>query len=911
MAVKHELENLLNGRLADLLEQLGIPSIPEKAERGKRMDVVATVEGLRVVLEAETGFGRTNQAVRDADERLRQGLTSVVFAVCYPDGATRDGLETATFRWLARTEPGALQGEWSQGSITDLADAVRRAPSLISDADATAQLLSDALDAAVQRLDTPTRRALARTIDLPQTKQSAEGDDGWFTASKRGLLVVATAMLFHHRVHPVLPSVPPESWSDDWPPPSPAQCAEIESDVVHRFRSAWRAILAVNYRPVMETAHAALAAMPAHPDAAAAIQGLAVQVERIAARISGLRHDLLGRVFHRVLDTARYDGSFYTSTAGATLLASLAIRESDADWLDANAVARLRIADPACGTGTLLMAASERIRDLRRAAGRSDDATEEELAIRLVEDVLYGYDINLTATHMAASTLGMLSPSTQFHRLNIFRTLLGVHEGSPYAGSLEFLDGQPRLLSWPTVSRHVDVQPVGDGDDAETPPPPMDLIIMNPPFTRASLRHDQFSPGVERSIKRREKEMLDRLADRAAARLHSSGGPFVVLANRMLKQADAALALLLPTVVATAPGNKALRQYLARDFFIDLVVTSHDPQRAFFSENTAIGESLIICRRWPAGEPKPDTRFINLSINPATPIAALDTAARIMAGEEGDFTVQHAGSAQIEDGDWFEANLLSPSLMRSYRDFAAGILLPDVVPLDHVASIGGQGRSVPTAYHRRTLPGRSGRRAFWEHDTRSVDAIQQTAEDHIEPKEQHEQLAERYWAERSRLLLSERVRLNTGRVLGVWLQQPAIGSAWVTCRPISDSVQAEQAIALYMNSSIGILSRLGGRSNRVLSYPRFALPDIRNTPIPAAVATTAAKALSEAYATLASESLQPFPELDRDPIRQQIDDAISQALSLDPERVAEIRRDLAEEPSITNRRYRADSEDEQ
>ena len=54
--------------------------------------------------------------------------------------------------------------------------------------------------------------------------------------------------------------------------------------------------------------------------------------------MSGLRHDLLGRIFHRVLDTARYDGSFYTSTAAAVLLASLAIREQDADWSDPNSL---------------------------------------------------------------------------------------------------------------------------------------------------------------------------------------------------------------------------------------------------------------------------------------------------------------------------------------------------------------------------------------------------------------------------------------------------------------------------------------------------------------------------------------------------------------------------------------------
>ena len=37
----------------------------------------------------------------------------------------------------------------------------------------------------------------------------------------------------------------------------------------------------------------------------------------------------------------------------------------------------------------------------------------------------------------------------------------------------------------------------------------MDLVIMNPPFTRDSLRHDQFSPKAELAIKNREKEVLE------------------------------------------------------------------------------------------------------------------------------------------------------------------------------------------------------------------------------------------------------------------------------------------------------------------------------------------------------------------------------------------------------------------
>ena len=102
------------------------------------------------------------------------------------------------------------------------------------------------------------------------------------------------------------------------------------------------------------------------------------------------------------------------------------------------------------------MAAAERIRDLRNASGRSDPEDDEALGLILVEDVLWGYDVNLTATHMAASTLGMLSPKTSFSRMNIHRALLGVFGGQPYLGSLDFITGQARLADWPSLTQQVD-----------------------------------------------------------------------------------------------------------------------------------------------------------------------------------------------------------------------------------------------------------------------------------------------------------------------------------------------------------------------------------------------------------------------------------------------------------------------
>ena len=144
----HTQEEILNAKLAELLTAQEVPANPERRERGKRMDVVADVDGLRVVLEAETGFRRKKQAIKDADARLKQGLTTIVFALCYPDGVTTESLADATLTWTLRTKVGAPAASWSEGGVPQLAHAVRQAPNSLADADKAAQILSDALHAA-------------------------------------------------------------------------------------------------------------------------------------------------------------------------------------------------------------------------------------------------------------------------------------------------------------------------------------------------------------------------------------------------------------------------------------------------------------------------------------------------------------------------------------------------------------------------------------------------------------------------------------------------------------------------------------------------------------------------------------------------------------------------------------------
>ena len=897
-------EDFTNRKLALLLQAQGLSADYEERQGRRRMDVVADVEGLRVVLEAETGFHRKAQAVKDADARLRQKLTTAVFAVCYPVGVTEDTLVDSELTWTLRVKLGEPVGDWSTGSVAQLAQAVRQVPGSLSGADVAAQILSDGLDVAVQRLTSPARQALARALDLPPTKPGKGAQvDTYLVAAKRGMLVVATAMLFHHRLQGHLPSELPDGYAGVWPPLGATLCAE-QSAPVSAFMEAWRGILAVDYRPVFETGRTALAALPSDPDTSQAVSGLAGEVARVAERVTGLRHDLLGRIFHRVLDTARYDGSYYTSTAAAVLLASLAIREEDSDWGDSKAVAALRICDPACGTGTLLMAAAERIRDLRNRRGLLAPDDEEALGLSLVEDVLWGYDVNLTATHMAASTLGMLSPSTRFHRMNVHRALLGVFNDSPYLGSLDFLSGQARLAGWPSATQQV------ESGESVALPPLMDLVIMNPPFTRDSLRHDQFSREDELAIKQREKAVMENLPDRGAARLSGSANAFMVLGERMVRAVDGTLAVVLPTVMATNPAAFHTRRYLAQRFYIDTIVSSHDPRRIYFSENTSIGEVLIICRRWKGTAPKPQTRVVNLARNPATPLDATSVADRIdRAGDieepaAPDFTVQQVDADRIGRGDWFAVNFLSPFLVEAYRTLTeTDQASVPTVRLDGLADVGPGGQRIRDAYTRSDLPTPLGRRALWYHKTDVTQSMAAEVDSYIEPNPAKRHLADRYWEQGSRLLLPHRLWLPLARIAAAMLPERVVGSMWTPCR--AHDPRIEQALCLYLNSSPGVLALLGGRDNRKPSYPSFSLDTLRSLRLPdlTRLGDAELQQLDDAYERLRAEILQPLPKMADDPVRSQIDDAVSQTLGFDAAWIRTVRRELAREPSVTDKPY--------
>ena len=108
-----------------------------------------------------------------------------------------------------------------------------------------------------------------------------------------------------------------------------------------------------------------------------------------------------------------------------------------------------------------------------------------------------------------------------------------------------------------------------------------------------------------------------------------------------------------------------------------------------------------------------------------------------------------------------------------------------------------------------------------------------------------------------------------------------------------------------MNSSLGVLAVLGNRTNKKPTYPRLSLDDLRNLIVPdfVTIGESIVAKLAAIYDALAERTLLPLPQMNADPVRRALDDAVCDALGLDAERVATIRRNLAAELSVTGKRY--------
>ena len=244
----------------------------------------------------------------------------------------------------------------------------------------------------------------------------------------------------------------------------------------------------IDYVPIFRLARSVLVKLPNNAGLVTAVRRLSKTALIVTSNRALLRHDLMGRIYHRLLADAKYFGAFYTTIPSATLLLKLTLSPNrwSIDWSSIEEIERLRIADLACGTATLLKSALQIIEDnyVKACVNQNKKLDLPGLHKALVEKSLIGLDVLVFAVHLSASTLALHEPDVPFTDMKLYRTFLGgpAHQ----LGSLEMEpDGRMRnqtlLLGDAGVDR---VTPTGQ-QAAEAIIPQLDLGVMNPPFTRS------------------------------------------------------------------------------------------------------------------------------------------------------------------------------------------------------------------------------------------------------------------------------------------------------------------------------------------------------------------------------------------------------------------------------------------
>ncbi len=911
-------ENALNSALASAIASFDLNALPEqtRSEFGsKRCDIqIRQHHTDRYFSAVECKIGQSsnqrNAAIKDAKRWLRQSECWNSIALCYPTRISEEKqtdsrvvIESSNDLLMVKVNQAGAVTNWHSGGVRDLIK-------LASDVGANktyavTSILKRAVIAASENISAESGEHLARILQLPWAPPKNQSIDP--RPGRIACLIVANMALLQNRfITQGIRITGLEKLIEIRDAPN-KQVALLDN---------WKRIREVDYAPVVDPALAVIYALPSDHHTESILETLIGAVLDCVPLIRGLQLDHAGPLYHSLLQTARYDGSFYTSTSAAVLLAELAMPPNwskiGGDWNDADRIRKLRICDPACGTGTLLMASARTIEQRFRQAGGSEEYLPA-LHLSLVEDVLHGFDINRHAIHLAASMLTLSAPKVDYNKMNLYNMQHGTDsDGRVHAGSLDLLVDDAEYLAGFAPKNAVQKRAAAAGYKEEKPELTglSDLVIMNPPFTRNDIRNLSLPSSDRRKVQQHENQIAERTADHAHREAIDQSTVFTFftpIADRLLNQ-EGALAIVQPFTACTGAAAGGHRRILTdpERFRIEMVITSHDNRRIYFSENTNINESLVVARRPISGAPIEPTAFISLAVNPTSASEAYYLAEAIRKALDRDCrelanygTIAWRTLEESRDRPWNASCFLDQTLAEIYDSLLDCSALK---PIGTLARIEPDGRGVRRAFERANIRQIPDRRALWDHKSARQTAMRTEPDEFVMAKQGEADYASRLWEKRSNLLLVHRMRLNLSRTPAVYSNEKIVGSAFVPVTPIvGNHVELSKAWCVWLNSTYGIISFLNIRS-KTLNYPHFSLEALRSLPVPNP-ARCDIESLAAAYDRLAESELLAFPKIEGDSTRKAIDEAVMEAVpELPNDDMKLFRRSIALEPSVHDKK---------
>lgn len=950
-------QEVLNVALAQLLSERGIVATPEIRLPVALPDVLVVFRGLRLAIEGEVGdhSDAERMAWRKASERVEKGIAHIGLALVYPEKLRHQesferllsAFERTTFRFTACIPPIPERPKWHEGDIDTLRNVLEAAFDQLASEDEVqkaAQVMGGAIRALADEMLSwgVTVDRLAYPLGIPPESLSKKKSRQAASIAQIASLVLANALLFQEELASV-----------DHRVKKLRRCFEAKS-AYDELLEVWRFILRdINYHAVFDIARQVLLELPSYKQTDEALWRCAEKVLEIVRMRVATQHDVAGRLYHLLLgEIAKPLGTYYTSVAAATLLMRLAFdpKRWAVDWSDPNAVNKLRIADLACGTGTLLMAALQAVTDnfLRVAWQNGGDlpAQRRQLLKALLEKGLWGLDVLQSAVHLTATALTLPVPEVTVKGMNLYALDLGIRGKEKHLGSLDLLRGtalvtvalRPPKVVLTKGKRVTDAQQMQER--LEFPESGFDMICMNPPFTRSTGGNLLFGSlsAKERNQLQKELQRLIHHEQLQASATAGLGSVFLALADRYLKDGGR-LAFVLPKALLSGVEWEKTRHLLSQRYVVEALIVSHDPERWNFSENTDLSEVLLIARKVGQGQrPKgakkhnpslllnnPDdtevdmTLCINLWQNPRKSLDAFFVAEQLR-GNDIPTLDKVAMSLWVGDEKFGEAFTLPCDelyalphwllpLAYAQSDLARTLLnLPNqsklpLCPLCQLGELGPQRRDIWDAFEPTSKP--PGYPAFWGHIAERVTTLQQQPNAYLAPlskprKGRPLRDAKLLWSRAGQILITERMRLNTQRLPALLLPMPVLSNMWWSLR-LKDGLgdDAAKALVLWLNSTIGIFLLVANRVETMGAWVTFKKPTLHALPVLDVRRLTKRQRqkLEKAFDELSDKPLLPLSRLADDAVRKAMDDAISSTLGL-PD-LTDLRKRLALEPVLT------------
>jgi type I restriction-modification system DNA methylase subunit len=348
-----------------------------------------------------------------------------------------------------------------------------------------------------------------------------------------------------------------------------------------------------------------------------------------------IQQDVLGKIFHGLIpyEVRKAVAAFYTNNEAGALLAKLAIQNAED-----------KVIDLACGSGTLLVCAYQTKKQLMKEQDRVFTPKDH---VRFVEKELTGVDIMPFAAHLAAVHLSLQEPlyETQRVRLAVWdSTEPTVRPGKTIptiSRELRKAYARPKLdvfsdqnaRSTFSADAYINkgaVNSEGFGGD-EIPLETVDVVIMNPPFTRQERIPDEY-----------KNKLADRFSQYSNVLTGQVGlhGYFILLADMFLKEGGR-LAFVLPATVLRLQSMEGIRKFIAQKYRLDYIISTE--QRSAFSEAARFREMLLVATKTKNNLASSKCLSINLK---RIPVDAAD--ADFLADE---IASSKAASQEIDDPD--------------------------------------------------------------------------------------------------------------------------------------------------------------------------------------------------------------------------------------------------------------------